>query len=136
LDNFFNKIFFLEAYRWLILIVYYIQESQKHKFSEKPHKYFANISIIIKQTFCPNLRVENAIVLVLFKILNSPISIFMSNILFCHGYTRKYVIMNDIKKLKKLIYNNNCMGNCKITKIGDIWIKSDFRLICGYFFVT
>jgi hypothetical protein len=28
------------------------------------------------------------------------------------------------------------MGNCKISKIRVIWIKSDFRLICGYFFVT
>jgi hypothetical protein len=53
----------------------------------------------------------------------------MSIILFCHGYTTKYVIMNGIKKHKKLIYTNNCMGNCKISKIGDIWIKSDFRLI-------
>jgi hypothetical protein len=70
-------------------------------------------------------------VLILFKILNSPISIFMSNILFCHGYDTKYVIMNGIKKLKKHIYTNN-----KISKIGDTWIKSDFRLICGYFFVT
>jgi hypothetical protein len=26
----------------------------------------------------------------------------MSNILFCHGYTTKYVIMSGIKKLKKL----------------------------------
>jgi hypothetical protein len=24
----------------------------------------------------------------------------------------------------------------KISKIGDTWIKSDFRFICGYFFVT
>jgi hypothetical protein len=56
----------------------------------------------------------------------------MSNIVFCHGYTTKYVIMNRIKKLKKLIYTNNC----KISKIGGIWIKSDFRLICGCFFVT
>jgi hypothetical protein len=37
-----------------------------------------------------------------------PISIFMNNILFCH--TTKYVIMNGIKKLKKLIYTKNCMG--------------------------
>jgi hypothetical protein len=50
--------------------------------------------------------------------------------------TANYVIMNGIKKLKKLIYTKNGMGNCKISKIGDIWIKSDFRLICGYFFVT
>jgi hypothetical protein len=102
-------------------------------------KYFSYISIIIKQTFCQNLRVSSAIVLVLFKILNCCNSIFMSNILFCHGYTTKYVIMNGIKKLKKLkklIYTNNCMGNCKISKIGDIWIKSDFRLICGHVFVT
>jgi hypothetical protein len=28
--------------------------------------------------------------------------IFMSNILFCHGYATKYVIMNGIKKLKSL----------------------------------
>jgi hypothetical protein len=47
------------------------------------------------------------------------------------GYTTKYVIMNCIKKLKKLIYTNNS----KTSKIGDFWIKSDFRLICGYFFV-
>jgi hypothetical protein len=60
----------------------------------------------------------------------------MSNILFCHGYATKYVIINGTKKLKKLIYTNNCMGNCKISNIGDIWIKSYFRLICGYFFVT
>jgi hypothetical protein len=60
----------------------------------------------------------------------------MSYILFCHGYTTKYVIMNGIKKLKKLINTNNCMWNCKIFKIGDIWMKSDFRLICAYFFVT
>jgi hypothetical protein len=26
----------------------------------------------------------------------------MSNFLFCHGYTTKYVIMRGIKKLKKL----------------------------------
>jgi hypothetical protein len=57
----------------------------------------------------------------------------MSNILFCDGYTTKYVIMNGIKKLN---YTNNCMGNCKISKKGDTGIKSDFRLICGYFFVT
>jgi hypothetical protein len=60
----------------------------------------------------------------------------MSNILFCHGYATKYVIMNGIKKLKKLIYTNNCMGNCKISNFGVIWIKSDIRLICGNFFVT
>jgi hypothetical protein len=41
-----------------------------------------------------------------------------------------------IKKLKKLINTNNCMRNCKISKIGATWIKSDFRLLCGYFFVT
>jgi hypothetical protein len=52
------------------------------------------------------------------------------------GYATKYIIINGIKKLKKLIYTNNCMGNCKSSKIGAIWIKSDFRLICGYFFVT
>jgi hypothetical protein len=40
------------------------------------------------------------------------ISILMSNILFFHGYATKYVIMNGIKKLKKLIYTNNCIGNC------------------------
>jgi hypothetical protein len=44
--------------------------------------------------------------------------------------------MNGIKKLKKLIYTNNFMENCKISKIWATWIKSDFRLICGYFFVT
>jgi hypothetical protein len=71
--------------------------------------------------------------LVLFKILYCCNSIFMGNILFCHGYTTKYVIINGIKML---IYTNNCMGNCKIAKIGDIGIKSGFRLICGYFFVT
>jgi hypothetical protein len=59
----------------------------------------------------------------------------MSNTLFCHGYTTKYVIINGIKKLKKLIYTTNCMGNCNISQIGDIWFKSDFRLICDYFFV-
>jgi hypothetical protein len=60
----------------------------------------------------------------------------MSNILFCHGYNTKYVIKNGLRKLKKLIYTNNCMGNYKISKIGDTWIKSDFRFIFGYFFVT
>jgi hypothetical protein len=44
----------------------------------------------------------------------------MSNILFCHGYATKYVILNGIKKLKKLIYTNKCMGNSKISNIGDI----------------
>jgi hypothetical protein len=52
----------------------------------------------------------------------------MSNILFCHA-------VNGIKKLKKLFYTN-FMGNCKISIIGDTWIKTDFRFICGYFFVT
>jgi hypothetical protein len=27
------------------------------------------------------------------------------------------------------------MGTCKTSKIGDIWIKSHFILICGYLFV-
>jgi hypothetical protein len=31
----------------------------------------------------------------------------MRNILFCHGCATKYVKMNGIKKLKKLIYTNN-----------------------------
>jgi hypothetical protein len=48
------------------------------------------------------LRVESAIVLVLFKILNCCMFIFMSNILFCHGYATKYVIMSGIKSLKSL----------------------------------
>jgi hypothetical protein len=34
----------------------------------------------------------------------------MSNILCCHGYTTKNVIMNGIKKLKKLIYTNNSLA--------------------------
>jgi hypothetical protein len=38
--------------------------------------------------------------------------------------------------MKKSFYTKNCMWNCKISKIGDTWIKSDFRLICGYLFVT
>jgi hypothetical protein len=60
------------------------------------------MSIIIKQIYCQNLRVESAIVLVLFKILNCCNYKFMSNILFCHGDTTKYVIMNGIKKFKSL----------------------------------
>jgi hypothetical protein len=50
----------------------------------------------------------------------------MSDIIFFHGYTTQYVIMNGIKKLKKLIYTNNYMDNCKFYKMGDMWIKSDF----------
>jgi hypothetical protein len=114
----------------------------KNNFSQKPfwwsHKYFAYMSIIIKQTHCRNLRVEIAIVLVLFKLLNSPLCIFMSLVLssFILSWVCYNIFLNGIKKFKKLIYTNNCMGNCKISKIGDIWIISDFRLICGYFFVT
>jgi hypothetical protein len=66
-----------------------------------------HMSIIVKQTYCQNLRVKvfkSAIVLVLFKILNCCNDKFMSIILFCHGYTTKYVLMNCIKKLKKLLY--------------------------------
>jgi hypothetical protein len=85
----------------------------KNKFSQKPfwrsHKYFAYMSIIIKLTYCQNLRVERAIVLVLFKLLYCSTDKFMNNIIFCHT---KYVVMKGIKKLKKLIYPNNCMGNC------------------------
>jgi hypothetical protein len=29
--------------------------------------------------------------------------IFMSNVLFCHGYAPKYVIMNGTKSLKSLL---------------------------------
>jgi hypothetical protein len=36
-------------------------------------------------------------------------SIFMSNILFSLGYTTKNVLINGIKKLKKLIYTNNSL---------------------------
>jgi hypothetical protein len=43
----------------------------------------------------------------------------MSNILFCHGYATKYVIMNGIQKLKKLIYTNNFMGNYKLQDLQD-----------------
>jgi hypothetical protein len=50
------------------------------------------------------LRVESAIVLVLFKLLYCSTDKFMNNIIFCHA---KYVVMNGIKKLKKLIYTNN-----------------------------
>jgi hypothetical protein len=66
------------SFRWLIIIVYYIDFSNfsgepKHNFSQKPfwwsHKFFAYMQIIIKQTYCQNLRVENAVVLVLFKLL-------------------------------------------------------------------
>jgi hypothetical protein len=75
----------------------------KNKFSQQSfwwsHKYFTNISIIIKQTFFQNFGVYCAIVLVLFKILNCCNSIFMRKILFSHGYiTTKYVRMNGIKK--------------------------------------
>jgi hypothetical protein len=67
--------------------------------------------MIIKLTFCQNLIVLSAIVLVLFKFLNCCNFVFMSNILFCHGYkVTKYVIMNGIKKLKKLIYTNNALA--------------------------
>jgi hypothetical protein len=116
------------------LLEYYIhfsnfQESQKTSFLRN---HFADRI----KTFCQNLRVISSIVLVLFKILYCCNSIFMNNILFGHGYATKYFIMNGIKKLKKLIYTNICMGNCKISKIVVIWIKSDFRLACGYFFVT
>jgi hypothetical protein len=58
----------------------------------------------------------------------------MSNILFFHEYTTKYVVINGVKKLKKLIYTNNCMGNRKIVKIGGTWIKSDSY--AAIFFVT
>jgi hypothetical protein len=40
--------------------------------------------------------------------------------------TTKYVIINGIKR----------MENFKISKIGDTWIKSDFRLKCRYFLKT
>jgi hypothetical protein len=48
--------------------VYYIDFSN---FSGEPknNKFFAYMSIIIKQTYCQNLRAENAVVLVLFKLL-------------------------------------------------------------------
>jgi hypothetical protein len=65
---------FKQFFRW----------AKKH-FFQKPfwwsQKYFAYMSIIMKQTYRQNLRVESAIVLALFKLLNSPISIFMSQVL-------------------------------------------------------
>jgi hypothetical protein len=70
--------------------------------------------------------------------------LFMSNILLCHGYARKYVIMNGIKKLKKLIVRSPRSGiwRVKSTRTAahasyragcrmdmpffTVWIKSDF----------
>jgi hypothetical protein len=75
------------------------------------------MSIIIKQIYSQNLRVETAIVLVLFKILYCCISIFISNIWFCHGYTTKYVIVNDIKKLKN---TNSC---CQAIQAAKFWLN-------------
>jgi hypothetical protein len=57
------------------------------------------MSIIIKQTYCQNLRVESAIVLVLSKLSYCSTDKFMNNIIFCHT---KYVVMNGIKKRKSL----------------------------------
>jgi hypothetical protein len=55
------------------------------------------MSIIIKQTYCQNLRVESAIVLVLFKLLYCSTDKFMNDIIFCHT---KYVVMNGEKSFK------------------------------------
>jgi hypothetical protein len=41
--------------------------------------------------------------------------------------------MNGLKSLKSLFTLTIAW---RISKIGDTWIKSDFRLICGYFFLT
>jgi hypothetical protein len=57
-------------------------------------------------------KFESLIVLVLFKIFNCCISIFMSNILFCHGYTTNYVIMNGIKMLKSF-FTLTSWGNAR-----------------------
>jgi hypothetical protein len=116
------------------LLNYYSVATKFSQFFRRAKKELF-LEIIIKQTYCQNLRVESAIVLVLFKLLYfSNTDKFMNDIIFCP--TKYVVIMNVIKKLKKLIYTNDCMGNCKIFKIGDTWIESDFRFICGYFFVT
>jgi hypothetical protein len=76
------------------------------------------MSIIIKQTYCQNLTVSSALVLVLFKILYCCNDKFMSNILLRDGYTTKYVIMNGIKKHKNLIYTNIAWGIARSPKLG------------------
>jgi hypothetical protein len=49
----------------------------------------------------------------------------MSNILFCHGYNTKYVIMNGIKKLKKHKKLTLKRSTKKTTKIGETWYFSE-----------
>jgi hypothetical protein len=79
-------------------------EEPKNKFSQKlfwwSRKYFTYMSIIIKQTYCQNLTVSSALVLVLFKILYCWNDKFMSNILLRDG--AKYVKMNGIKNWEYL----------------------------------
>jgi hypothetical protein len=84
------------------------------------------MSIIIKQTFCQNFRVESAIVLVHEQYL------ILSWIYY------KVCINEWYKKsLKSFFTLTIAWGIAKSpSKIGYIWIKSDFRLICGYFIVT
>jgi hypothetical protein len=53
----------------------------------------------------------------------------MSNILFCHGYTTKYVIMNGIFTI---IIAWGIARSPRSGIFGTNWI----RLICSYFFVT
>jgi hypothetical protein len=70
------------------------------------------MSIIIKQTYCQNFRVESAIVLVLFKLLFCSTEKFMNNIISLRDY---YSVAHG---KKKLIYTNNCMGTATSPKSG------------------
>jgi hypothetical protein len=55
------------------------------------------MSIIIKQTYCQNLRVKSAIVLVLFKLLFCSTEKFMNNIISLLDY---YSVAHGKKSLK------------------------------------
>jgi hypothetical protein len=60
--------------------------------------------------------------------------IFMSYILFCHGYATKYVIMNGIKKLKKRILLAN---HPRITRVKPRIVRNiESNLIFFTFVIT
>jgi hypothetical protein len=90
---------------WLIIIMYYIDFSNfsepKNKFSQNPfwwsHKYFAYMSIIIKQTYCQNLRVKSAIVLVLFKLLCCSIEKFRTILTILLIIILKHIVKKGYK---------------------------------------
>jgi hypothetical protein len=74
------------------------------------------MSLIIKQTYCQNLRVEG-IVLVLFKLLFCSTEKFMNNIISLLDY---YSVVRGTK-LEKLIYTNNCMGIARSPRYAAIF---------------